>query len=78
MPDNNQQNNTVVQPSANPNTGVTATPIVAANAPSVNDLGVNEARELTGFPSAMTAANVSMTDAQPAGGPVVTTEAGPY
>lgn len=76
--DNNQQNNTVVQPSANPNTGVSATPVVSAPAFPTTDLGVNEARELSGFPSALTGANVSMTDAQPAGGPIVETEAGPY
>lgn len=79
MPDNNQQNNTVVQPSANPNTGVSATPIVSAAAPAITDLGVNEARVQGGFPSNVGAgSNVSMTDAQPAGGPIVETEAGPY
>ena len=79
MPDNNQQNNTVVQPSANPNTGVSATSMVSAPAPSVTDLGVNEAKSVSGFPSNVSAgSNVSMTNAQPAGGPIVETEAGPY
>lgn len=44
----------------------------------VTNLGVNEAKEVTGFPKVGTSANVSMTDAQPGGGPTVTTEAGPY
>ena len=42
------------------------------------DLGVNEASEITGFPTLGQGVNVSMTDAQPGGGPTVTTEAGPY
>ena len=45
---------------------------------AVVNLGVNEAKEVTGFPKVGTNANVSMTDAQPGGGPTVTTEAGPY
>jgi len=44
----------------------------------ITNLGINEAREMTGFPSISGGANVSMTDAQPGGGPTVTTEAGPY
>lgn len=44
----------------------------------VRNLGVNEAREMTGFPKLGQSENVSMTDAQPGGGPTVTTEAGPY
>lgn len=48
------------------------------NTTPVKNLGINEAREMSGYPQVGNGANVSMTDAQPGGGPTVTTEAGPY
>jgi hypothetical protein len=76
--DNNLQNNTVVQPSANPSTGVSSTSPDGANSPSVTDLGVNEAVNIASFPSNVGGGrDASMTIAQPAGGPIVTGEAGP-
>lgn len=75
--DNNLQNNTVVQPSANPSTGVSASSPDGTSAPSVNDLGVNEAVNIASFPTIGGGSDASMTIAQPAGGPIVTTEAGP-
>jgi hypothetical protein len=76
--DNNLQNNTVVQPSANPSTGVSATDPARDITPSVTDLGVNEAVNIASFPSNVGGGqDASMTIAQPAGGPIVTGEAGP-
>lgn len=76
--DNNLQNNTVVQPSANPSTGVSASTPDGGSVPAVTDLGVNEAASIGSFPSSLSGSDVSMTTAQPAGGPIVTGEAGPY
>jgi hypothetical protein len=75
--DNNLQNNTVVQPSANPSTGQSASSPDGGSVPAVNDLGVNEAVNLSGFPSVGGGRDASMTIAQPAGGPIVTTETAP-
>lgn len=74
--DNNLQNNTVVQPSANPVPNTAVSPD-GGSAPAVKDLGVNEAVNMSGFPSIGGGRDASMTIAQPAGGPIVTTEAGP-
>lgn len=84
MATNPQNDITAVQPAAQdmsaPST--TAEALGPNNADSnrtpVTNLGINEAREMTGFPQVGQGANVSMTDAQPGGGPTVTTEAGPY
>ena len=76
--DNNLQNNTVVQPSANPSTGVSASSPDGASAPSVNDLGVNEAVNIASFPTVGNGTDASMTIEQPAGGPIVDGQAGPY
>lgn len=76
--DNNLQNNTVVQPSANPSTGVSASSPDGASAPSVNDLGVNEATNIASFPTIGNGTDASMTIEQPAGGPIVDGQAGPY
>ena len=75
--DNNLQNNTVVQPSANPSTGNSASSPDGLSTPAVKDLGTNEAVNMSGFPSVGGGRDASMTIAQPAGGPIVTTEAGP-
>lgn len=75
--DNNQQNNTVVQPSANPNTGVSAAPNAGGSVPSVKDLGTNEAVNIASFPSSFSGQDASMTIEQPAGGPIVDGQAGP-
>lgn len=47
-----------------------------ASRPSVSDLGVNEPRTVTGnsVRSPLTGSDVSMTTAQPYGGPIVSTE----
>jgi hypothetical protein len=74
--DNNQQNLSAVQPSANP-VPDTATAPDGGSVPSVKDLGLNEAVNMSGFPSVAGGSDASMTIAQPAGGPIVTTEAGP-
>ena len=76
--DNNLQNSSVVQPSANPSTGVSSTAPDGYGSPSVTDLGVNEAVNIASFPSNIASgSDASMTIAQPAGGPIVTGEAGP-
>jgi hypothetical protein len=77
--DNNQQNNTVVQPSANPNTGVSVSSPTNAdsNVAPVRDLGLNEAVNIANFPSSFTGRDASMTIEQPAGGPIVDGQAGP-
>jgi hypothetical protein len=75
--DNNLQNNTVVQPSANPSTGVSASSPDATSAPSVTDLGVNEAVNIGAFPTIGNGTDASMTIEQPAGGPIVDGQAGP-
>jgi hypothetical protein len=75
--DNNQQNNTIVQPSANPSTGVSASDPARDVTPSVTDLGVNEAVNIANFPSSFTGRDASMTIEQPAGGPIVDGQAGP-
>lgn len=75
---NPQDNNSAVQPSANPSTGVSASDPARDVTPSVTDLGVNEAVNIASFPSNVgSGRDASMTIAQPAGGPIVTTEAGP-
>ena len=88
----NPQNNITPQQPATPDRVTEATNVDPTNAdgfaPGARalwdsgfhsvDLGVNEAKEMTGYPQLGQAANVSMTDAQPGGGPTVTTEAGPY
>lgn len=74
--DNNQQNLSAVQPSANP-VPDTATSPNGGSVPAVKDLGLNEATNMSGFPSIGGGRDASMTIAQPAGGPIVTTEAGP-
>jgi hypothetical protein len=76
--DNNLQNNTVVQPSANPSTGVSASDPAADVTPSVTDLGVNEAVNIASFPTVGNGTDASMTIEQPAGGPIVDGQAGPY
>lgn len=73
---NESQNLSAVQPSANP-VPDSATSPDGASAPSVKDLGLNEATNMSGFPSVSGGRDASMTIAQPAGGPIVTTEAGP-
>lgn len=75
--DNNLQNNTVVQPSANPSTGVSASSPDGTSAPAVKDLGVNEAVALSNFPVVGGGTDASMTIEQPAGGPIVDGQAGP-
>jgi len=75
--DNNLQNSSVVQPSANPSTGVSASSPDAAPAPSVTDLGVNEAVNIGAFPTIGNGTDASMTIEQPAGGPIVDGQAGP-
>ena len=77
MSDNNLQNNTVVQPSANPSTGVSATAPDGASTPSVNDLGINEAVNIASFPTIGGGTDASLTIEQPAGGPIVDGQAGP-
>jgi hypothetical protein len=76
--DNNQQNNTVVQPSANPSTGVSASDPARDVTPTVKDLGLNEAVNIANFPSSFTGRDASMTIEQPGGGPIVDGQAGPY
>lgn len=76
--DNNLQNNTVVQPSANPSTSVSASDPAADVTPSVTDLGVNEAVNIASFPTVGNGTDASMTIEQPAGGPIVDGQAGPY
>ena len=76
--DNNQQDITPVQPAA----GVNFTQAVGNNteaAAGVTNLGINEPKTLAGAGVAnpLTGTNVSMTTAQPFGGPIVTTEAEP-
>lgn len=75
--DNNQQNLSAVQPSANPAPTNSASSPDGGSAAPVKDLGLNEARSMSGFPSITGGQDASMTIAQPAGGPIVTTEAGP-
>jgi len=75
--DNNLQNNSAVQPSANPSTGVSASSPEATVAPSVNDLGVNEATNIVNFPTIGGGRDASMTIEQPAGGPIIDGQAGP-
>ena len=75
--DNNLQNNTVVQPSANPSTGVSASDPAADVTPSVTDLGVNEAVNIASFPTIGGGTDASFTIEQPAGGPSVDGQAGP-
>jgi len=75
--DNNLQNNTVVQPSANPSTGVSASSPDGGSVPSVNDLGVNEAVNIASFPTIGGGTDASLTIEQPAGGPIVDGQAGP-
>ena len=75
--DNNLQNNTVVQPSANPSTGVSASDPAADVTPSVTDLGVNEAVNIASFPTSGGGTDASLTIEQPAGGPIVDGQAGP-
>ena len=75
--DNNLQNNTVVQPSANPSTGVSASDPAADVTPSVTDLGVNEAVNIASFPTIGGGTDASLTIEQPAGGPIVDGQAGP-
>lgn len=75
--DNNLQNATVVQPSANPAPTNSASSPDGGSAPAVNDLGVNEARNIANFPSSLSGSDASMTIEQPAGGPIVDGQAGP-
>ena len=73
-----QDNLSAVQPSANPAITTSASDPTGDITPSVTDLGVNEAVNIASFPSNVGGgSDASMTIAQPAGGPIVTTEAGP-
>ena len=76
MADNNQQVPNAQQPSTSPNwTNPVAPPHGERSANAVN-LGVNEPKTMMGssVSSPLTGADVSMTTAQPYGGPIVTTE----
>jgi hypothetical protein len=71
-------NLSAVQPSANPAPTTSASDPAKDVTPSVTDLGVNEAVALNSFPNGIgSGSDASMTISQPAGGPIVTTEAGP-
>ena len=73
-----QDNLSAVQPSANPAITTSASDPAGDVTPSVTDLGTNEAVNIASFPSNVGGgSDASMTIAQPAGGPIVTTEAGP-
>ena len=76
MADNNQQVPNAQQPSSNPTwTNPVAPPHNEVSANVVN-LGVNEPKTMTGrsVQSPLSGSDVSMTTAQPYGGPIVTTE----
>jgi hypothetical protein len=77
--DNNLQNSTVVQPSANPAIDVSSSSPTNADAasPAVKDLGVNEAVNIASFPTIGNGTDASLTIEQPAGGPIVDGQAGP-
>ena len=73
--DNNQQDATVVQPTA----GVNFTQAIGNNTEagrSITNLGINEPKTVEGqsVQSPFGSGDVSMTTAQPYGGPIVTTE----
>jgi len=73
--DNNQQ--VASQPSVKPEvSNQTLSPTL--NSANITNLGVNEPKTMTGnsVASPLTGADVSMTTAQPYGGPIVSTEQG--
>lgn len=76
--DNNQQDITPAQPSEKPTVNSVTAPGGYAGT-GITNLGVNEPKTMTGnsVQSPLTSENVSMTTAQPYGGPIVTTEAEP-
>jgi len=82
--DNNQQDNTVVQPTAatpvTEQAGSGATPNGAGlSTGAITNIGINEAKVMTGntVQSPFTSGDVSMTTGQPFGGPIVSTEIEP-
>ena len=78
MADNNQQVPNAKQADANPAFSNPVAPPHNEVRPSVTNLGVNPAKQMTGnsVQSPLTGADVSMTTPQAYGGPVVSTEQG--